>query len=119
MCVCLGRAVTCSGCAVCTLYTGLLNKWNIIYIQYCNTYPISYKNETLTRIASINSFTLVYNIIIIYINICFRSERRLVALVAMVRMQFPVRQRATEEDQSVQQPSATQRGQTLPRAGGE
>jgi len=50
--------------------------------------------------------------------IYFRSERRMVAVVAVVRMQFPVRQGATEEDQSVQQPGAAQRGQTLSRVGG-
>lgn len=62
----------------------------------------------------IDLLTILY---ILYIS--FRSERRLVTVVAMVRMQFPVRQRAAEKDQGVQQPCTAQRGQTLPRAGGE
>lgn len=47
-----------------------------------------------------------------------RSERRLVAVVAVVRMQFQVRQRATETDQGVQQPGTPQWRQTLSGIGG-
>jgi hypothetical protein len=63
------------------------------------------------------SWVLIRLLYCVYI-ISFRSERRLVAVVTVVRMQFPVRQRAAEKDQSVQQPGAAQRGQTLPRVGG-
>lgn len=45
----------------------------------------------------------------IYLN----SERRLVTVVTVVRVQFQVRQRATKTDQSLQQPGAAQRRQTL------
>lgn len=39
-------------------------------------------------------------------------------MVAVVRVQFQVRQRATETDPSVQQPGAVERGKALPRTGG-
>jgi len=82
-------------------------------INYCKPNPYNIRPYTHTVIG-IDSLA-----IIIYIYISFRSERRLVAVVAVVRMQFTVRQRATEKDQSVQQSGAAQRGQTLRRVRGE
>lgn len=53
----------------------------------------------------------VFYIDFICLHVC--SERRLVAMVPVVRVQFQVRQGTTETDQSVQQPGAAQRRQTV------